>query len=261
MSDLAATLELFTRALDGDGGAAAAFGERLVPRSPLTAARRLAIYGDSSRGARIRALEEVYPVCGAVLGERCLRALARDHVAAHPSRHPDLERFGAAFDQTLAVFLAERAGAAFGGMDYLPALARLEWLWHVIRDEADDPGFDGPAFLRDAGHAPDRVVLRPSRSLRLFVSRWPVYGLWRRRGQPSAAAEEGAEGVVLWRRGLERRSTAVDAETFHILGRMVAGADLEELAAAAPQAVLSRCVAMGWVAGHAVREGDGRRPL
>ncbi|MDZ7753890.1 MAG: DNA-binding domain-containing protein [Gammaproteobacteria bacterium] len=261
MPELAVTLELFTRALDGDDEAAAAFGHLVAERPPLTAAQRLAVYGDSSRAARIRALEQVYPVCGAVLGERCLRALARDHVLACPSRHPDLERFGADFDETLATFLEQRAGPAFSGMAYLPDLARLEWLWHLIHDGADDPGFDGPGFLRAAADAPERIVLRPSHSLRLFASPWPVHGLWRRRGLPSEGEQDtvGPDRVVLWRRGLERHAEAVDDATFELLQQLVAGATLEELAATAPQELLAHAVATGWVAGYEMRDPHDRR--
>lgn len=263
MAELAATLELFTRALDGDATAAAAFGHLVAERPPLTAAQRLAVYRDSSRAARIRVLEQVYVVCGAVLGERCLRALARDHVLARPSRHSDLERFGEDFDATVTTFLEERAGPDFAGMAYLPDLARLEWMWHCISGGADDPGFDGAGFLRAAAHAPERIVLRPSHSLRLFASPWPVHGLWRRRGVPSAGGQDnvGPERVVLWRRGFEGHTEAVDDATFDMLQQMVAGATLEELAATAPQELLAHAVAMGWVAGYEMRDPHGRYAL
>jgi len=263
MPELAATLDLFTRALDGDDEAAAAFEGLVAERPPLTAAQRLAVYGDSSRAARIRALEQVFPVCRAVLGERCLRALAREHVLAHPCRHPDVARFGEGFDETLAAFLADRAGSTFAGMTYLPDLARLEWLWHDIRDVADDPGFDAPAFLRAAADAPQRICLRPSHSLRLFASPWPVHELWQRHGVPSDDGRDsvGPDRVVLWRRGFERHAEAVDDATFAMLQQMVAGVTLEELAATAAQELLARSVASGWVAGYDLREGHGRRAL
>lgn len=263
MPELAVTLNLFARALNGDRRAAVAFEKLVAERPPLTQAQRLAIYADSSRAARIRALEQVYPVCGAVLGQRCLRALSRDHVRAHPSQHPDLERFGENFNDTIAAFLKERADAAFAGMDYLPDLARLEWMWHNIRDVADDPGFDGPRFLRDAADAADRLVLTPSHSLRLFASPWPVYDLWQRTGVPSDSVESTVEPdqVVLWRRGFKRHAELADDETFVLLRQIMAGATLDALAASASQGLLARCVENGWVTGYAMQDAHGHCTL
>ena len=37
----------------------------------------------------------------------------------------------------------------FEGLDYLPDLARLEWLWHGLYYAEDDPAFDARLFAQD----------------------------------------------------------------------------------------------------------------
>ncbi len=82
----------------------------LDPDGSLEPAQRLSIYRRNISGALLAALEAIYPVCRQVLGEGNFAALARDFAWRHPSRRPDLNRYGEALPEFLgtALQLADR---------------------------------------------------------------------------------------------------------------------------------------------------------
>lgn len=94
--------------------------ERLIaPSRSLSGLERISIYSEMYTLRLLDVLREDFSVLLNALGERRFEALARDYIAAHPSRHPNLNQFG----RHLAEFVASREDrqAAF-----LSELARLE---------------------------------------------------------------------------------------------------------------------------------------
>ena len=125
----------------------------------LDAARRVAIYRHACVTRLVGALAEAYPALRQALGERRFEDLAREYVAAHPSRSASIRWFG----RELADFLETRGrGLRWQG---LAELARWEWTLALAFDAADARPVDEHAL---AGLAPadwGRLCLRFVRHL------------------------------------------------------------------------------------------------
>ena len=223
----------------------------LDPDGSLEPAQRLSIYRRNISGALLAALESVYPVCRQVLGEGNFAALAREFAWLHPSRGPDLNRYGEALPEFLDMALHSRP--ALAALVYLPDLARLEWLWHRVHFSADDGAFDFAGFARASGQHPERIRFQLSHSLGLLSSPYPVLEIWRRHRDGSdtrsVAALSDPEHLCIWRRELEPRVTAIDADCLRLLQQCRAGLGLAELANAER---LPELIAQGWIRGFAV---------
>ena len=257
MSEFAAIQARFAANLDveSDQTALTAFAPDLVEDGRLTAEARIAIYRNNTKTVRINALKQIYPVCLAILGERCFRGLARDHIYAHPSYSSDLNHYGEEFSQSLNRFLHGLDSARrtdFEGMTYLPDLARFEWLWHGIHYCQNDPTFDAQAFASDAATNPTNIRLIPSFTLRIFESPWPIYALWRahREGNDAPTNIGNGDRLVLWRAGFEPCVEQVDDTMFEILSALFAGTMLEALSNANQHLRLGECITRGWIVGH-----------
>ena len=87
MNEFAAIQERFAANLDveSDQLALTAFASDLVEDGRLTSEARIAIYRNNTKAVRINALKQIYPICLAILGERCFRSFVRDHSYTHPS--------------------------------------------------------------------------------------------------------------------------------------------------------------------------------
>jgi len=136
--------ERFLRALKHDDSALRPH-IRALPQLPMPT--QLSIYRNNADNARIQALEQCYPVCVRILGGRYFRQLAKAFIRAHPSRHPDLNRYGA----EMSSFISELAQTREELQDfaYLPDLVRLEYLHHRCYYREDDARTDY-ALLKEA---------------------------------------------------------------------------------------------------------------
>jgi uncharacterized protein len=133
---------------------------------------RLGVYRGNLAANWQRALANAYPVLRALVGDDFFQGLASVYGRAHPSRDPDLNRFGAALPDFLDGF------APAAGYPYLPDVARLEWLVHEAH-YAPAAG-DGPALalegLDPVRFEASRARLHPA--LRLHASPWATPALW-----------------------------------------------------------------------------------
>ncbi len=203
-----------TGAIDGrpdDGICAAA---RTVPG--LSATTGCEVYRRSSRGARAKALADVYPVCRRLLGERSFDGLAREFVRREPSTGPDLNRFGDGF----AGFVDDVASthAAFAGLPWLAELVALEWTCHSIYYASDDPPID----LGLLGRAdPAELLARPAAALGWLRTRWPVHAIWVAHvasdDPPAMRIEPGDWYLVIDRHGFQARVQDVDPPLWQLL--------------------------------------------
>lgn len=257
MNDFAAIQQRFAANLDAesDQSALTAFASDLVQDERLTSEARIAIYRNNTKAVRINALKQIYPVCHAILGERCFRSLARDHIYAHPSYSSDLNYYGHEFPQTLNRFLHGlecNRRTNFEGMAYLPDLARFEWLWHGLHYCQDDPTFNAQTFASDAAINPANIRLIPSHALRIFESPWPIHALWHAHREGVAASANIGDGdrLVLWRAGFEPCIEQVDETMFELLTALLADAKLEALSNADQGIRLGKCITRGWIVGH-----------
>lgn len=207
-----------------------AFRESVVDNTldgRMNKARRIDIYRLNHIGARVKGLNNVYPVCLQILGEKLFERLAEDYVATHRSIHWDLNFHGADFSE----FLAQKTAQIpqLNELFYLGELARLEWLFHICYYAGNN---ERPMVNADV--TPEQLRFRADVSLQLFETQWPVYQIWRnnRDGIGEAEVIDDAEHYyqVVFRRQYQPRVDTLTAAHFALLQDSIDGKTLGELA-------------------------------
>ncbi|MDD9863558.1 MAG: DUF692 family protein [Gammaproteobacteria bacterium] len=176
--------ERFLRALKHDDSALRPHIRTLPQLPPPT---QISIYRNNADNTRIQALEQCYPVCVRILGGRYFRQLAKAFIRAHPSRHPDLNRYGA----EMSTFISELAQAREELQDfaYLPDLARLEYLHHRCYYREDDARTDYALLKESCGERERQPRLSLNHTVALLSSDFPVYEIWRAHQHAKPPAE------------------------------------------------------------------------
>ena len=170
----------------------------LVRTDGLDPEDRVDVYRNNARERFRKTLAADYPVIQQLVGEQCLRGLARLYMREHPSRSGDLQSFGHEF----AAFLAMRYGG--GEYAYLADVARLEWAYQevLIAPDAESVGVDALAVF--PADRLEQLKLRLHPAVRLVRSRFPILRIWQL-NQHGADPEEsidlasGGEAVLLRR--------------------------------------------------------------
>jgi len=85
---------------------------------------QIAIYRNSILGRVIKVLSATFPVCLALVGEPCFRAICRSLIDAFPEQFPEINFFAKRFP----LFLQEIK--AVQHLAYLSDVAQLEWTYH-----------------------------------------------------------------------------------------------------------------------------------
>jgi uncharacterized protein (UPF0276 family) len=212
-------------AVQQDFGAALADPARLAALAPQLKGdpAGLGIYRGNLASAWRRALASSYPVLRRLLADERFDGIARAYGRAHPARDPDLNRFGAG----LAAFLEAFPVESDSRQEWLPDLARLEWLVHeswYAPDAADAKALAALASLSPQQFEASRAVLHPS--LRLLASNWAVAACWLGHQPDGAPAPEATprpgHALILrarWRVAVRETGAAEHAA----LARLAAG--------------------------------------
>ena len=173
-----------------DAGAA----EEVVTRSKaLTAAERLAIYGNAYYARLLECMREEYPATAHALGAETFDAFAAAYLQHYPSRSYTLCRLGANFPRFLAESRPprEEGEPEVSWPEFLADLAAFEWAFSEV---FDGPGAEGKEMLDEAkvrAVPPERwpeARLSPVPCLRLIAFRFPVqdyYAQVREEKEPS----------------------------------------------------------------------------
>lgn len=159
--------------------------------------RRLAIYHQAYRARLVETLLDSYGHTAAYMGDEAFEREARAYLIAHPSSHPSLRWFGAAFPTWLAARHPRDLDIA--------ELAALDWALREAFDAADAQALTPAdlAALPAEAWATVGFGLPPSyRRLRLSHN---TLSIWQALDQdePPPAAEPLAQAldVLIWRRG------------------------------------------------------------
>jgi hypothetical protein len=223
-------------------------------RPPAAAPPRLGVYRHAYRARLVEALRSNYPVLHRVLGDDAFEALARDYLAAHPSRSPSIRWFGHA----LPAWLAARLEADPQALPHpaLADLARMEWAVGSSFDAADAAPLARAALAaRAPAHWP-ALRFAPHPSVHLVALGWAIEPLWRAltddpQAQTNPPAPHGHH-LLVWRAGLETRWRTLPADEAAALAACIGGLRFDELcarvAAAGGAADAAACV-VGWLGG------------
>src|SRR4029077_8861696 len=146
------------------------FLDTVYGEAPLTG--RAAIYRRNVLANLRGALAAAYPVVRRLVGDAFFDEAADRYARAHPSASGDLHRHGEAF----AAFLERYAPAR--DLDYLPDVARLEWIIAQAFHAADARVFDFAALaaLPEVERGRIRLDLQPP--ARLIESPHPILSIW-----------------------------------------------------------------------------------
>ncbi|MFO1376829.1 MAG: DNA-binding domain-containing protein [Steroidobacteraceae bacterium] len=256
MTTLAGMQAALQRALCGDDRDVELL---VVSDGRLDAARRVAIYRHACVTRLVGALAEAYPALRQALGERRFEDLAREYVAAHPSRSASIRWFG----RELADFLETRGrGLRWQG---LAELARWEWTLALAFDAADARPVDEHAL---AGLAPadwGRLCLRFVPSLQRIDLATNALDGWRAATQgaprPTRWRRESRVSWVAWRRELTTSFRSMAADEASCLDAALQGRSFADLCASLASTVgageaplraatlLRTWIAEGWIGG------------
>lgn len=143
--------------------------------SRITPQLALEIYRNNTHGARVYALEQIYPACTSILGETTFRSIAREYVIKDTAGRADLNVYGHTFNQHLEHLLA--AGRIPGDYTYLPDLASLECIYNNAYFADNDPSFDFDEFAQRTTNGAD-IFFKLSQSLGRIASAYPIYQIW-----------------------------------------------------------------------------------
>jgi hypothetical protein len=177
----------FTEALFGDAG---------VP--DIDVPDRIEIYRNNLREGFIKALAVAFPVIERLVGVEYFRRLAREFLAAHPSRAGNLHHIGAPF----AGFLRERFATT--EYAYFADVAALEWAHQQVLIAADAQPITAEelAAVNPLDYEGLRFELHPAAAL--VPSDFPIVQIWRANQSDSSAEENidlgaGGDNVLVLR--------------------------------------------------------------
>lgn len=209
--------------------------DAMIDGRGLPADRRLAIHRNTTRITLTEALATTYPVVARLVGEEFFAHLAGVYLQAHPPRHGCLLDLGAGFAAVLAAHPSAET------LPYLADVARLEWAWHQVLHEAEDPALSPSdlAALGPEGFA--TLVLAPLPAARLITSPWPVETIWRANqpeitDPPPLSLDQGPTRLLVLRPGVDVLFLRLSVGEAALVAALFQEAPLGEAAAVATAA-------------------------
>jgi hypothetical protein len=196
-----------------------AAGKVVKPNARMTPFQRLQVYNGSYAARLVEVLGNDFGALKHLLGREPFDALMTRYVAAHPSRHPNLNQFA----DHVPAFLARQR--ALPRRAFALELAQLEL--------ALEHAFDAPAFVplapeRLQAVPPskwDRAVLTLNPSVRLFAFRFPVnawYQAWKEE-KPIAPPAPARTCLAVYRKDYTIWRSTLRPEAFGVLTALAAG--------------------------------------
>jgi hypothetical protein len=197
--------------------------------------RGLQAYRSNAHSMAERSLQAVYPVTAQLLGDRNFAALARAHWHAQPPVRGDLGQWGVQWPE----FLAQHP--QLQDEDFLPDVARVEWLLHLCASAADR-SLDGPSFEQLALQDPDHLRVSLAPGCALLTSHWPVVSIIQAHqshapdlGQLRERMHPGqSETALVWRQGFKPMLRTADAQETAWLHALLQSLPLPDALQAAP---------------------------
>lgn len=197
--------------------------------------RRLAIYHNAYRARLVEALKDSFGHTLVYLGDDNFEAAARGYLAEHPSTHPNLRWFGAAF--------ADWLRAAAPGDPDIGELAALDWALRRAFDGADATvlGTAELAALPPEAWAHVGLLWHPTcQRLQLAHNTLAIWSaLDRDEAPPEAERLAQPTELLVWRLGLQphfRSLGTMEAQAIDALRNGASfAATCEQLAAAFPE--------------------------
>lgn len=194
---------------------------------------RFAVYRNNVVRGAIEALRAAYPAVNRLVGEEFFSPMAHAFWETRPATTRTMTLYGEGFDAHVARYAPARE------LVYLADIARHDRAWLEAHHAADE------AALKPADAAqipPDRLAsLAPGLhvSVRLLVSDWPAYPIWRGNRfdetPPRIALERRRSASLVWRSAGEVRHRALPSGEYAFLAAIGSGEPIEQAASALMQ--------------------------
>ncbi len=232
----------------------------LLPSKALSMSQCLAIYRHNMEASLLRVLKDHYPVCLKLIGHKAFLLLAKQYIAAYPSRYTDLNNYGASlaeFMQTL--FFIEQVA-------YLPDIARLEWSCHCSLQAVDRLSLDWHKLAGLANETHERLVFELAASVNLLSSDYPIHRIWmvnqpNYSGPEMVNLDEGGVRLIVWQHQDKLCLKPLDELTWQVLVAISQRASLGEIFTRLPVQeklpyLLPEFIKQGWLVNFSVAVGN-----
>lgn len=181
-------------------------------------AQRINIYRNNINTTLIEALQSIYPVSRAMVGEEFFKSMARAYVQQHNPETADLKDYGGhlpAFMQSMP---------ALENLSYMPDVARIDWACHVSLHAESAPALGVSELGEFSPDSQEHLILHLHPAVIQVRSSFPIFDIWEfaNLNDPDAAAPdlgENGQSVLIYR----KRNTVKVA---HISVEMTAMIDL-----------------------------------
>ena len=228
--------------------------DKIKTCSKITPQLALDIYRNNTHGARVHALEDIFPVCVKILGEEVFRLISRDYVNKDKKGMADLNQYGHKFHQHITTLLKmQRLPEDYA---YLADLAKLEYLLHSAYYADDDPAFDFKGFEK---HLTCRkpTFLKPSHSLGLLQTNYPIRQIWlcnkNQLGFETVEAINESQFLLVYRKRFKPKIFLINENEFHLIEALINAKSLQEITEEEKydtNIILPRLIENRWVNGY-----------
>ena len=225
----------------------------------LNAQDHFNIYRDSIIATLNRALQEIYPVCCRLVGEKFFNGMGTEYMRSHPSCSADLAEYGGDFAEFISGF--KHASE----LHYLVGVARLEWAWHRAFHAADESGLDLVALDEVSETDKPHIVFYLPVSASLIASEFPIQHIWQVNqsdfeGDDRVDLDEGGIKLLIWRQDYTMRIDPMDDVEWSILKQIETGHSFDSLCTilsgnkpiADIENILPVLVQRGWIASFSI---------
>lgn len=204
----------------------------LIHDDGLSVPERIDVYRHNVVASLTEVLAGTYPAVCRLVDRRFFGYAAHEFLTTNPPMRPRLAEYGGGFADFLAGFEPCRE------LEYLPDVARLEWLAHCATHAAEATPIEAAELASWPLEAAPHLLLRLHPSIGHLRSPWPVDRLWTANraceGEESEGVDLDAGGVLLEvaRAGHGVVLRSLDAGVFAFRATLRAGATLEAAAEA-----------------------------
>lgn len=230
------------------------FLAELLPLNKISKDMQLSIYRDNMSGAYQKALNQIYPACMNVLGEKYFQQLCRIYFFECPSTNADLNFYGEFF----SVFIKEQVEERneLNEFYYLSELANLEWHWHAsyFAEDDDDFSFEKLSLVKKLEQG--KIIFSLNHSFSLHATMLPLLDIWNANKGVVKANQEfkmpnNKNYFCINRADCTLQVDELHKEEYVLLKKIMAGLSLEEISHLCVdidlQSSIMKFIQKGWI--------------
>lgn len=220
----------FAGALVGHRSDCEQFVRKIKKASKISPQLALNIYRNNTRGARLKSLEVIYPVCKKILGDKIFYLIGQQYVNEDAEGSSDLNYYGESFNLHLKILL--EAGRLPEAYCYLTDLAAFEYKIHSAYYATADSVFAFNLFEQKINNK-QQVYLKISSALGLMSSEYPVYEIWRNNKEQQCVEKikpiEDKQYLLVYRHAYKPSIAVIDNNEYSIIKAIINNSSLQEI--------------------------------